>query len=92
MATSKLLEKLRALLQNPDKADKEHIKKLGKVLKKLKKRQQKLAEQLQHLDGDDDRQKIEQEIEVLRLQRHKGVEVYKRLKEAREERKKSAGD
>ena len=87
MTNSKLLDKLKALTKNADNADKEHIKKLHKVLKKLKKRQQKLAEGLKDVDKDHDRQKVEQEINVLRLQRQKGAEVYKQLKKERRERK-----
>jgi hypothetical protein len=87
MTNSKLLDKLKALTKNADNADKEHIKKLHKVLKKLKKRQQKLAEDLKEVDNDSGRQNIEQEINVLRLQRQKGVEVYKQLKKERRERK-----
>ena len=86
MKSAKLLEKLRNLTNDTEKVDKEHIKKLRKVLHKLKKRQQKLADDLQEVDDDQDRQRIEQEIEVLQLQRKKGVDVYKRLKKEREER------
>jgi hypothetical protein len=87
MTNSKLLDKLKALTKNADSADKEHIKKLHKVLKKLKKQQHKLAESLKEVDSDSGRQKIEQEINVLQLQRQKGVEVYKQLKKERRERK-----
>jgi hypothetical protein len=80
MTNAKLLEKLRNLTKNTEKADKEHIKKLRKVLHKLKKRKQKLADDLKEVGDDHDRQRIEQEIEVLQLQRKKGVEIYKRLK------------
>ena len=86
MKSAKLLEKLRNLTNDTEKVDKEYIKKLRKVLHKLKKRQQKLADDLQEVDDDQDRQRIEQEIEVLQLQRKKGVDVYKRLKKEREER------
>ena len=87
MTSAKLLEKLRALTKNADHADKEHIKKLRTVLRKLKKRQHKLADELKELDSDHDFQKLEQEIKVLQLQRQKGVEVYKKLKKQREERR-----
>jgi hypothetical protein len=87
MTNAKLLDKLRALTQDADSADKEHIKKLRKVLDKLKKRQRKLADGLQDLDSDHERQKVEQEIMVLKLQRQKGVDVYKHLKKEREARK-----
>ena len=91
MTNSKLLDKLKALTKNAENADKEHIKKLHKVLKKLKKRQHQLADGLKDIDNDHDREKFEQEINVLRLQRQKGVGVYKQLKKKRkgDERKKA---
>ena len=46
MKSAKLLEKLRNLTNETEKVDEEHIKKLRKVLHKLKKRQQKLADEL----------------------------------------------
>ena len=85
MKNSKLLDKLKALTKDADNTNKEHIKKLHKVLKKLKKRQQMLAASLEHMDSSDERQKVEQEIKVLQLQRQKGVEVYKQLKKERKE-------
>jgi hypothetical protein len=87
MTNAKLFEKLRNLTKNAQNVDKEHIKSLRKVLRKLKKRQQKLADESLSLEKDHDRQKIDQEIEVLKLQRKKGIEVYKRLKKERKERK-----
>lgn len=85
MKNAKLFKKLRKLITNTDNSDKEHIEKLRKVLHKLKKRQRKLAEHLQNIDSETERQKIEQEIEVLKLQRKKGVAVYKQLKQGCEE-------
>ena len=85
MTNAKLLEKLKNLTNEKSRVDKDHIEKLRKVLHKLKTRQKKLAEERQEVENDHDRQKIDQEIEVLQLQRTKGVEVYKRLKKEREE-------
>jgi hypothetical protein len=82
MTNAKLFEKLGALLEIGDDADKKHIKKLRKVLQKLKKRQKELVAALEGTEGQHERRKIEQEIEVLKLQRKKGVKVYKRLKQA----------
>ena len=82
MTNAKLFEKLGTLLEIGDDADKKHIKKLRKVLQKLKKRQKELVASLQGAEGKHERRKIEQEIEVLKLQRNKGVKVYKRLKQA----------
>lgn len=87
MTNSKLLERLKDLTRRTDKVDKEHIKALRKVLRKLKKRQQKLADERLEVESDRERQKIDQEIQVIQFQRSKGVEIYKRLKKEREERK-----
>ena len=85
MKNAKLIEKLRKLIKNRNNIDEEHIEKLRKVLRKLKKRQHKLADERQEAQNDHDRQKIDQEIEVLKLQRKKGVEIYKQLKKERGE-------
>lgn len=85
MTNTKLLEKLRNLTNSTDSVDLEHIKKLRKVLRKLKKRQHKLADERQAAENDHDRQKIDQEIEVLQLQRKKGVAIYKQLKKEQDE-------
>jgi len=82
MTNAKLFEKLGTLLEIGEDADKKHIKKLRKVLQKLKKRQKELVASLVEAEGKHERRKIEQEIEVLKLQRNKGVKVYKRLKHA----------
>ena len=82
MTNAKLFEKLGALLEIGEDADKKHIKKLRKVLQKLKKRQKELVAALEGTEGQHERRKIEQEIEVLKLQRKKGVKVYKRLKQS----------
>jgi hypothetical protein len=82
MTNEKLYEKLGTLLETRESADKKHIKKLRKVLRKLKKNQKELHASLADVKGEHERRKIEQEIEVLTLQRKKGVEVYKELKKA----------
>jgi hypothetical protein len=82
MTNAKLFEKLAALLEIEDDANKKHIKKLRKVLQKLKKRQKELQAGLEEIDGEHERSKIEKDIEVLKLQRKKGVKVYKKLKQA----------
>ena len=81
MTNAKLFEKLRNLIERADDADKQHIKKIRKVLHKLKSRQRKLEADLEEIEGEHERQKIEQEIQVIQLQRQKGVEVYKQLKQ-----------
>ena len=85
MTTSELLKKLHALTENVERADKKQIKQLRKTLRKLKSKQSKLKEQLEDAAGEHEARKIKQEIEVLKLQRTKGVRIYKELKRAREQ-------
>lgn len=87
MKNAKLFDKLRKLLDDANDADKKHLKKIRKVLHKLKKRQIELRESLDDIDTLPERQKIEQEIAVITLQRGKGVEIYKQLKLARKAKK-----
>lgn len=82
MTNAKLFEKLSALLEVGDDADQKHIKKLRKVLKQLKQNQRELSDKLETLEGEHERRKVKQDIEVLKLQRKKGVKVYKDLKQA----------
>jgi len=83
MTNAKLFAKLHALIEDATHADKKHMRKLRKVLRKLKGRQHDLRESLESTDNLQERRKIEQEIEVITLQRGKGVEIYKQLKQAR---------
>lgn len=89
MKTAKLFSKLRALIEDSQDADKKHIKKIHKVLQKLKKHQHELRDRLDIAESAQERQRIEQEIEVITLQRRKGAQVYKKL---RQERKKASSD
>lgn len=84
MGTPKLLEKLNELIGLGDKANKKEIKKLRKVLSDLKKKQVKLKEKLEAAEGEHERRKLKQQLEVIRRQRQKGVEVYQSLKQSRE--------
>lgn len=85
MKSKKLLGKLNSLLGLGEDADKEHIKKLRKVLKTLKEKQTTLQAKLDNAQGDHERRKLKQKIDVIQRQREKGVEVYKTIKEAREQ-------
>lgn len=87
MTNAKLFARLRTLIEDARDADKKHIKKLRKVLRKLKERQNELRHKLEDVDNQLERQKIEQEVAVISLQRSKGVDIYKQLKDARKKRK-----
>ncbi len=83
MTNARLFAKLRTLIEDAHNADKKHIKKLRKVLRKLKDRQHELRDSLEDADNLQERRKIEQEMAVITLQRGKGVEIYKQAKKAR---------
>ena len=87
MTNAKLFEKLLSLVAQVDRKDKKHIKKLRKVLHKLKDRQRELQEKLEQSDSSQEQARIQQEIDVIKLQREKGAEVYQRIKQERQARK-----
>lgn len=92
MTTDKLYKRLGKLLDRSDDADKKHIKKLREVLKALKKRQRELEDQLKDTNGAHEQRKLQQDIDVLSLQRKKGVKVYKKLKLDRAAKKNKTDD
>jgi predicted nucleic acid-binding Zn-ribbon protein len=92
MTNTKLFAKLRTLIEDANNTDKKHIRKLRKVLRKLKDRQNALRDSLEDTDNPQERRKIEQEIEIITLQRSKGVEIYKQLKNARKLAKLATSD
>ncbi|MEE4143465.1 MAG: hypothetical protein V2I26_01585 [Halieaceae bacterium] len=90
MTNARLFARLRTLLEDATDADKKHIKKLRKVLRKLKEHQNELREQLEDVESLPQRRKLEQEIAVISLQRGKGVEIYRQLKAARKNRRENS--
>jgi len=89
MTSAKLFGKLRSLLEKTEHADKKHIKQLRKVLRKLKDRQKELEQSLEETRDPEKRARIQQEIDVIRLQRGKGADVYQAIKAERKARKAS---
>ncbi len=83
MKLRKLLDKLNELTGLGEDADKKQIKKLREVLKALKKKQEGLKEKLEAAEGEHERRKIQQKLEVIQRQREKGVQVYRTLKARR---------
>ena len=80
MTRKKLLKKLQSLLDKSDDARKQDIKKLHKVVKELKQKQKHLEHRLEDTEDEKERSKLSQNIEVVKLQRKKGVAVYRQLK------------
>ena len=83
MKIKKHLDKLNQLMGLGENVDREQIKKLRKVLKSLKSDQEKLQQKLAEAEGEHERRKLGQKLEVIRLQREKGVELYQTLKATR---------
>lgn len=81
MKSSKLIDQIQKLLQrSPEKAKK---KKLCQTIKALGKKQKELEKKLKRTEGKRDRQRLKQKIEVLRVQRRKGLEFYRQIKATR---------
>ena len=78
MKTKNLLLKLQELMKRP--AEETPVEKLYKTVMALKKKQKKLEKKLKRTEGKHARRRLKQKIEVLRVQRRKGVELYKKLK------------
>ena len=89
MTNAKLFEKLRSLIENADDSDKKRIKKIRKVVHKLRDRQRKLENDLEDIKSEHERQKTEQDIRVIQLQRERGIKVYRQLKRDLDNRKKN---
>ena len=87
MTNAKLFAKLRSLMESADNADKKNIKKLRKILHKLKDRQDELEKSLEQTSNLDKQANIRKEIDVIRLQRGKGAQVYQEIKAERKARK-----
>ncbi|TVP90806.1 MAG: hypothetical protein EA347_02745 [Thioalkalivibrio sp.] len=89
MKTKKLLARL-AQFMNKDRAtQREELEHIREVLKKLKKKEQRLREKLDSEPDDEERRELEGKLEVVHAQRTKGLE---RVKAIRNSRRESAGD
>ena len=78
MKTKNLVERLQSLMKRP--AEETPVKKLYKTVAALKKKQKSLEKKLERTDGKRERRRLKQTIRVLRAQRKKGIELYKKLK------------
>ena len=85
MSSEKLLKKLGAMLERDQDLDEKQLRQLRKVLRKLKKNQKELKASLDTIEDERDRHKLQQDIEVLKMQRKKGVKAYKALKKSRQD-------
>ena len=82
MKTRKLIEKLDRLLNADRREQLAHHEELQKLMAKLRKRRDALKEELRQTDGKSAKQRIKEDIQVLKLQRKKGLALISELKES----------
>jgi len=80
MKIEKLLHKLQAFFDTEKHRKRQHIQELKKVLRKLKKKERKITHALQQADDDCLIRHYQTELEIIRVQRKKGIEVLHHLK------------
>lgn len=81
MKIEKLLYKLQAFFNTDKHKKRQDIEELKRVLLKLKKKERKIAHTLQQTDDCGLRKHYQTELNIIRIQRKKGIEVLQQLKE-----------
>lgn len=82
MKTTKLIQRIQKLLNRSPEETK--LKNLRKTIKQLRNKQRDLEKKLKHSHGKYQRRRLQQKIDLLYLQRGKGLEVYRRIKAERQ--------
>ncbi|MGZ5009472.1 MAG: hypothetical protein ACXV8P_01665 [Methylobacter sp.] len=80
MKIEKLLHKLQAFFDTEKYKKRQHIQELKKILLKLKKKERKITHALQQTDDYCLIRHYQTELEIIRIQRKKGIEVLHHLK------------
>ncbi|MCG5512679.1 hypothetical protein [Ectothiorhodospira shaposhnikovii] len=80
MKTKKLLARLAGFLSADQTAQREELKSIRKVLKKLKAKERDLTARLEQTPPGDEHEEIAQKLQVIYAQRRKGVERVRELK------------
>jgi hypothetical protein len=81
MKSRELLKKLQSLLNADQREQLERRDALKKLLKKLRKRRDALKKDLENAESRSERKRIRKELEILKVQRRKGVTLLRELKE-----------
>jgi fructose-1,6-bisphosphatase len=81
MNKEKLLHKLQAFFDPAQKRKKRHREELKKILKSLKKKERKISDKIEQADDECLKKLYQTELEIIRLQRKKGIDVLQQLKE-----------
>lgn len=82
MKLKKILDTLRDHLEADRRKQVKEYASLKKILKQLKKKRDSLRKELESADSHH-REKIKQKLEIIRVQRHKGIELLMEIKSAR---------
>ena len=80
MKIKKLLKKLNAHLDKKKEQEMQSAEGLSKVLKKLKRKEQKLQKQIKNESDAEEREFIEQELKIVHSQRKKGIQLLSDLR------------
>jgi hypothetical protein len=80
MKIEKLLHQLQALFDTEKHKKRRHIQELKKILLKLKKKERKITRALLQTDDDCLIRHYQTELEIIRVQRKKGIEILRHLK------------
>ncbi len=81
--TKKLLRKLNRILSAEQDVQSEKYRSLKKVLKSLRSEKKRLASELEKATDKQEREAIANRLEVISVQRKKGLELLKELKSQR---------
>lgn len=81
MKIEKLLHQLHAFFNTEKHKKKQDIEELKKVLLKLKKKERKISQQLQGTEDCCLKTHYQTELNIIKIQRKKGIEVLQQLKE-----------
>ncbi|MFZ2404709.1 MAG: hypothetical protein WAW41_06195 [Methylobacter sp.] len=81
MKIEKLFHQLQAFFGTDKHKKRQHIEELRKILLKLKKKERKIIHAMQQLDDDCLKKHYQTELEIIRVQRKKGIDVLQQLKE-----------
>jgi len=84
MKSADLLSKLRDILSAERKAQLKKYASLKKVLKSLRDEKRRLAEKLEQVQDEQERQEIESRLMIISEQRKKGLKLARELKAARD--------
>jgi hypothetical protein len=84
MKIEKLVHKLQAFFDTEKYQKRRHVQELKKILLKLKKKERTITQALQQADDDCLIKHYQTELEIIRVQRKKGIDVLHHLKKLKQ--------